>query len=101
MNLKVHNRTHKSQSLVPVLRQMNPVTVYVLQPYFFKVYFSINLPSTPRSSKWSLHQVFLIKLKIYFFPPHTCHTPRPSYYPWFYLPKYIWLGVLATKLLTT
>ena len=55
----------------------------------------------PWSSEWSLHQVFLLKLKIHFVPPNTCHMPRPSYYPWFYRPKCIWLGVLATKLLTT
>jgi hypothetical protein len=101
MNLEVHNRTNKSQSLVAVLRQTNPVPVHVLQSYFFKVYFSIILPSTPRSSKWSLLQVFLLKRKIHFVPPHTCHIPLPSYYPWFYRPKYVLLGVLATKLLTT
>jgi len=78
----------------------NPVPVHVLQSRFFKVYFSIILPFTPKYSKWSLHQVFLLILKIHFVLPHTCHMPRPSYYAWFYRPKYIWLGVLATKLLT-
>jgi hypothetical protein len=63
---------------------MNPVPAHVLQSHFFKVYFSIILPFTSRSSKWSLHQIFLLKFKIHFVLPHTCHMPHPSYYAWFY-----------------
>jgi len=51
-NLKVHRLVHKSSPLVPNLNQRNLVTI--LPNYFFKIYFIIVLPSTNRSSRWSL-----------------------------------------------
>jgi hypothetical protein len=51
-NQKVHWFVHNSPSMAPVLSQINPV--HILHLYFLKAHFNIILPSTPRSSEWSL-----------------------------------------------
>jgi len=52
-NGKVHYRVRKSPPPVPILNQIHPV--HTLPSYFSRINFNIILPSTPRSSKWSLH----------------------------------------------
>lgn len=49
---KVNYHIHKIPSLVPKLRQMNPV--HNLPFCSFKIWFNLIPPSTPRSYKWSL-----------------------------------------------
>jgi hypothetical protein len=48
---KFHYRVHKSPSLDPVLRLLNPVRT--LKPYFLKMHFNITLPSTSRPPRCS------------------------------------------------
>ena len=50
-NPKFHYRAYKTPTLDPILSHMNPL--YVITFYFFKLYFIIIFPSTPRFSKWS------------------------------------------------
>ena len=54
---KVHNRVHKSLTLFPVLRQINPV--HACTPNAFKVPFNIACLSTPRSSNFSISSGFV------------------------------------------
>jgi hypothetical protein len=51
-NLKVHYRVHNSPPLVPILSHMHQVDNF---PHNFpKIHSNVILPSTPRSSEWSL-----------------------------------------------
>jgi hypothetical protein len=51
-NPKVHYRT--DESTTGSYTEMIPAYVYTLGHDFLSIYFSIVLPSTPRSSNWSL-----------------------------------------------
>jgi len=51
-NPKVRHRFQNSPSLVPILRQINPV--YTSAPYFLKIHFKIIFEVTHSSSEWSL-----------------------------------------------
>jgi hypothetical protein len=51
-NPKVQHHVHKSPALDPFLSQPNPVRP--IDPYLPKVHLNVILPSTPRSSQWSL-----------------------------------------------
>jgi len=80
-NLKVHYCVHNSLPLFPILSQMH--SVHTLPPYFPKIYFTIILPSTPRSSKWTVpfkfsYQIFVCISGLF----HVCYIPYASH-PWF------------------
>jgi hypothetical protein len=77
-NQKVH---YVSQNLtsppVPLLSQINPV--YTPKTHFHKIQFNIILPSTPRSSKWSLpfriSNLYFVRISHCI---HGCYMYRPS-----------------------
>jgi len=79
---QVHYCVHNNLLLVPILSQINPV--HALISCFFKIHSSVILPSTPRSSKWSLifkfpDQNFVCMSHL----SHTCNILLPSHPPWF------------------
>jgi len=73
-NPKVYYRFHKSPPRFPMISQANHA--HALPIDFLKIHFNITLPTTPRSSKWSLSFGF----------PHQkracpCLSPRVCYMP--------------------
>jgi hypothetical protein len=73
-DLKVDNRVHKSQLLVPTPSQINPVNN--IRSYFSKTYFNIILPPMSRFSSWSLSFWFFLKsLRVFLFSPLCATCP--------------------------
>ena len=76
-NPKVHYRSHKSPSPVPILSQIDPV--HVATSLFLKIHLNIKLPPTPGSPKWSLSFRFPQQNPVYVSPlTHVRYLP-PSY----------------------
>jgi len=72
-----------------------------LPSYFFKVHSNTTLPSTPRSSKWSLSLRFAHQNPVCTSsPPHSCHQPCPSHASRFDHPNNFWSAVQLMKVLT-
>jgi len=75
-NPKVHYRVHNSLPPIPILRQMN--LVHSCPHYFSNIISSIVIPSTPKSSEWSLpfgysDQNFVCIYHL----SHPCYIPSP------------------------
>jgi hypothetical protein len=80
-NQNVHYRFHERPPLVPMLTHMKPIHISYMYS-FSKIHFSINLPSTSRSSWWSL-QMFLRNSASTVFrnlwDRTPCHVPTHSF----------------------
>jgi len=87
-NPKVHYRVYRSKPPVPQWAR----SIQSMPPsHFLKIDLNIILPSTPGSSKWSLHLRFPLQNPVCTIPlTHTCYMPRPSHYSRFCHPNDIW-----------
>jgi hypothetical protein len=75
-NTKVHRRVHKIRPPVRILSQIN--IIHVLSYDFFNIHVNILIPSTPRSSKFTLSLRFPHQNPSCTSPfPVQCHMPLP------------------------
>jgi len=97
-NLNVPYYVHKSLPPVFIVNQINLPSPCSLS-HFLNIHFKIILPSTRRSSKWSLSFRFPYQNPACTSPlPFMCRIPHPSHSSWFYHPNNIWGGVQVMKL---
>ena len=82
-NPKVHYRSNTCTPSVLILSQRDPVHIPI--SHILKIHHNNNLPSTPRSPKWSLSFRFPHQNPVYASPlPHTRYMTRPSHSSRFY-----------------
>jgi hypothetical protein len=97
-NLEVHDRIHNSPPPNPVLCQVNPHPTPPPPTNPLKINSVPILPSTPRSSEWSLSFGLSNQNLVYFsLLSCACHMPHPPRSPWFDLANAI-SGVQIMKL---
>ena len=87
-NPKVHYRTHKCQTPVPILSQLHPVPK--TPSHFLIVRLTVILPSTSGFPQWSPSLRLPHQNPVHNSPlTHTRHMPRPSHSSPFYHPHNI------------
>jgi len=93
---KVHYRSHKCLSPVPILSQLVPI--HTPTSYFLKIHLNIILPSTLESPKWNLFLRFPHQNPVYASPlSYTRYLRRSVHSFWFYHPNNIGWGVQITQ----